>query len=355
MSEFIELNILEKLIVLQYEHIDFYLFIKKPEEIYKDDPNLKKAIEIVKKRFGEAGWEGDGKIELIWIPPFLDQSDDSNWGSIIWHVKQNNNGTSFLGFESIIQSSKLFEQNRIIKIDDTIVKPMHILFKQEQSIIEQLSKKITLIKEVEKSINQKIISEELSAISLGFIQNQIIADLTDFIDDCYLSFLNHVLSENNRNNIKLQSFNVKLDLKNLSTTSEEITDNHWYTIREIISCIWKNFKFLPFKDKFKEIQKCIGYSINENINYEINKHVIIRNCIQHHQWQLIPDLLDNLGKNKIIIADKYGNKNIEIKRGDIIKLTSYELYLIINKLEKFYLDYTKHIEQRIKTRYLSHE
>ena len=52
----------------------------------------------VSKAFAKAGWEGDGKIQLIWIPPFIETGFESDMGSLIWHVKQSNNGTSFVAF-----------------------------------------------------------------------------------------------------------------------------------------------------------------------------------------------------------------------------------------------------------------
>lgn len=52
----------------------------------------------VSKAFVKAGWEGDGKIQLIWIPPFINTGFEGDMGSLIWHVKQSNNGTSFLAF-----------------------------------------------------------------------------------------------------------------------------------------------------------------------------------------------------------------------------------------------------------------
>jgi hypothetical protein len=45
--------------------------------------------------FKDAGWEGDGRIGAIGIPPFMFCRDDT-WGLFLWHVKQSNNGTSWV-------------------------------------------------------------------------------------------------------------------------------------------------------------------------------------------------------------------------------------------------------------------
>ena len=54
-------------------------------------------LPAIKQLFIQAGWEGDGKIEVFAIPPvvLLDAPD----GFLIWHVKQGNNGTSWLASE----------------------------------------------------------------------------------------------------------------------------------------------------------------------------------------------------------------------------------------------------------------
>jgi len=45
--------------------------------------------------FREAGWEGDGEINCIFVAPcFLGCVD--GWSTPVYHVKQSNNGTSWL-------------------------------------------------------------------------------------------------------------------------------------------------------------------------------------------------------------------------------------------------------------------
>jgi hypothetical protein len=48
--------------------------------------------------FRRAGWEGDGTIECFFVPPcFSSQGEDGETScTTIYHVKQSNNGTSWL-------------------------------------------------------------------------------------------------------------------------------------------------------------------------------------------------------------------------------------------------------------------
>ncbi len=45
--------------------------------------------------FRAAGWEGDGELGYIYLPPFVFDSGDT-FGCVVYHVKQHNNGTSFI-------------------------------------------------------------------------------------------------------------------------------------------------------------------------------------------------------------------------------------------------------------------
>jgi hypothetical protein len=55
-------------------------------------------VPAIKDLFKKAGWEGDGKVEIFCIPPFLPPANGAD-GFVIWHVKQENNGTSWLASE----------------------------------------------------------------------------------------------------------------------------------------------------------------------------------------------------------------------------------------------------------------
>ena len=57
--------------------------------------NIEKLESELKAQFKDAGWEGDGKIECIFIPPCFMQSEDT-FCETVFHVKQSNNGISWL-------------------------------------------------------------------------------------------------------------------------------------------------------------------------------------------------------------------------------------------------------------------
>lgn len=86
-----------------YEWIDNLCITISPYECLS---NADEYISIVKEAFLEIGWLGDGAIELMWIPPFMYDKyhiADGTMGVIIWHVKQKEDGISYLLYPEAIE------------------------------------------------------------------------------------------------------------------------------------------------------------------------------------------------------------------------------------------------------------
>ncbi len=100
--------------VYRYTFLDDLSCIKKPHDYFKLAPKKKigDAIHLVKDMFLEWGWQGDGDIGIIWLPPFVDVGAEDTWGTPIWHVKQSNNGISFLACDYPLDFERLKEQNK---------------------------------------------------------------------------------------------------------------------------------------------------------------------------------------------------------------------------------------------------
>ncbi len=101
--------------VVDFHHIDDYRCLRPLSEAMRD-PHLDKpdSAESRKKEqrlrselaalFRDAGWEGDGEIGCIFVPPCLFGGEDGCCG-IIYHIKQSNNGTSWLAIPKDMQLS----------------------------------------------------------------------------------------------------------------------------------------------------------------------------------------------------------------------------------------------------------
>lgn len=82
--------------LIAYEWIDNLNFTLNPKD-YLD--KAEDYIQKAKERFLNAGWYGDGEIGLMWIPPFMFQGTKTaefTNGVIIWHVKQQEDGISWI-------------------------------------------------------------------------------------------------------------------------------------------------------------------------------------------------------------------------------------------------------------------
>ena len=104
---------LGKLFVYRYEHLDDLSFVRRPEDVYMDmGPDaLEQRRATVRAALLSAGWEGDGDLGLIWLPPFVDIGEEDTWGTYLWHVKQSNNGTSWIASECPLTFMRLEDQN----------------------------------------------------------------------------------------------------------------------------------------------------------------------------------------------------------------------------------------------------
>ncbi|KQV51514.1 hypothetical protein [Duganella sp. Root336D2] len=81
-----------------YEYIDNRQFALKPEVVLGTIERALPYVEEAKRLFLEMDWQGDGDVELLWIPPFAFPLSlkVSPVGIVIWHVKQSEDGISYL-------------------------------------------------------------------------------------------------------------------------------------------------------------------------------------------------------------------------------------------------------------------
>jgi hypothetical protein len=67
-------------------------FSEPGAEEYRKEKDLRAELHLL---FRAHGWEGDGEIKCMFLAPcFLDRWD--GWCETVYHVKQSNNGTSWL-------------------------------------------------------------------------------------------------------------------------------------------------------------------------------------------------------------------------------------------------------------------
>jgi hypothetical protein len=83
--------------VYSYGCIDFLSAMHDARDFLANDERAYLKIAAAHARFVQAGWEGDGLIQIGWIPAFLMEGE---FGECFWHVKQENNGLSWIACDS---------------------------------------------------------------------------------------------------------------------------------------------------------------------------------------------------------------------------------------------------------------
>jgi hypothetical protein len=63
-------------------------------------------VEKLRSTLTECGWEGDGHLGAMLVPPFFSNDGDNYWFPI-FHVKQGNNGTSWIASERPLGTENL--------------------------------------------------------------------------------------------------------------------------------------------------------------------------------------------------------------------------------------------------------
>lgn len=99
-------RIKENYYVVDFEHIDDFRCFHPLQDAIEPAPlsdptpaEREQRLEALRNELGElfsaAGWEGDGTINCFFVPPCFCNRGDT-YCETIYHVKQDNNGTSWL-------------------------------------------------------------------------------------------------------------------------------------------------------------------------------------------------------------------------------------------------------------------
>ena len=100
--------------VYSYNYIDFHDYTKSAHEVLESWSRREDFISALKELWLAHGWAGDGVVTTIWLPPFLIEDLSDEVGHIIWHVKQLNQGTSWLASDKVISQ---IEHHRVLPED----------------------------------------------------------------------------------------------------------------------------------------------------------------------------------------------------------------------------------------------
>jgi hypothetical protein len=348
-------KLIKDMFVYEYTFLDDLSFILSPEEFARTrvfpriaTDELNDLVEAVKSKFLSAGWEGDGDLGIIWMPPFVDFGEENIHGNYIWHVKQSNNGISFILSEREIEFRRIKEQNTV----DTGKAQLSIT----RSIIKQDSDTFVLsINNIKDDLHQKC--QELNSIADLKVKARIINDLlihsqgllvrniNEFFDGCYLSVLIQALNGNS-SGIKLRKSRVNLSFRTQKELADIPEDNSWLTLNGIISDLWNAYMFEPYKSKVDMLFNSVSFKCDKKDLDFINKHITFRNCVQHKEGRLDRESLKQLGVEKIKVL----GVDEELTSGSIVTLTLDEIDAFSCKLINMGTNFEKHVFKNVPAR-----
>lgn len=346
-------DLLKGYYVYEYTFLDDLSFVRTPQEyaasrfaIDIDPEKLDTWVAAVRERFFAAGWEGDGTIGLIWLPPFVDIGIEDTWGNYIWHVKQRNNGISFLlspcplDFQRIREQNEDWPRGQPRSIVDAAVE---VLRTTATKIADELATKLASTSAIKDAVVVGRIRHDLLAHSQGML----IRTLHEFLDDCYLKLLIEAMN-GNRSKLKLRKSRVQLTPDRYLPEEADEDETHWFTVQGVVSDMWHAYKYEPYKSKLEMLFRGVDYELDEKLGAFLAKHITLRNCLQHRDGYLDLESLDQLGVKKITMRGQKGDTTL--RKGDDIVFTVEEVSDLCAALLRLAADFNAHVWKRVVTR-----
>ena len=346
--------------VYEYMHLDDLHFIRPPEEVYADEDltALHKVTEAIKRKFLAAGWEGDGSIGILWLPPFVEVGTEDTWGAHIWHVKQDNNGISFLASPYPIKLPRLTAQNEALnvrarlpsRVVNIVESGVSSLQKEVRSIQVVLSENLRHV----RTWRAVPMTARIESDLLSHYQGMMVRMLIEFIDDCYLNLLIEVIQDGNPSRIKIRNSKVSVDPQRYLPDDDsdcpiDVGGAQWLTVRGLIHDLWMSYKFEPIKVKMQKLFGAVEFKLEDPVKSELMKHVVLRNCMQHHEGKLDKDSLGQLGVSGIDMRNSNGTYKIAI--WERIVFAEEELLHLGSLMNRLASDFGTCVDRRIPTRH----
>ena len=327
---------MEEYSVYSYHFIDDLRFIRPAKKVLVEDGLIleivNKKINSIKKLFKKNGWEGDGEIGIIWLPPFL---DDRNFiGQYLWHVKQGNNGTSFIACPNDASIGILRDSKDHVDIAKCIKEDTEEFVRYLECMTNQLNDEIGCI----NNISELNVRDGIKKKVLIATHDDLVAKLQRQMDQYYLDLLQERYINHNPR-VKLEEIK-KINFKEYQNESEfygEKKHEKMFRINlNLISAIWNSYVSSGFNEKFIYLMKSVRFSYDKNKINLIKTHVILRNAIHHNDGILSLKFLKQLKGSKAVISDEVKlSSGIILKGGGEIIFSEVDLLFLTNILSDF--------------------
>ena len=92
---------------------------------------------------------------------------------------------------------------------------------------------------------------------------------------------------------------MKLSLGDYLPEGVDEDRDSFFTLHGIVSDTWKAFRFTAFDEKLRSLRRAIDLDADEPRDFELRKHVGLRNAVQHHEGIFALDTVRKLGRDAL--------------------------------------------------------
>jgi hypothetical protein len=82
--------------IYSYEYMDDLSFMPSAHDAFTGWEEGEALIARVEEKFKDMGCQGDGEMQVMWLPPFVGAAEENNYGCYVLHYKQSK--TEFPGW-----------------------------------------------------------------------------------------------------------------------------------------------------------------------------------------------------------------------------------------------------------------
>lgn len=97
--------------VYEYPHLDDLRYMANAALLLEPGQPQEEVIDTIGELFLQRGWDGEGLIQAMWLPPFV-CPEGNDEGVLIYHVQQSPDGPSLLASPVELPFDFFREQNR---------------------------------------------------------------------------------------------------------------------------------------------------------------------------------------------------------------------------------------------------
>jgi hypothetical protein len=113
--------------------------------------------------------------------------------------------------------------------------------------------------------------------------------------------------------------------------------------------MWKAYQFEPYKENIAMLFRAVAFTWNPDLVAFLNKHVTLRNCVQHHEGQLDKGSLQDCGVSQFAIKTASGDRIF--KAWNMVTFTHEELEEFSAVLVTLANHFGTHVWTRVPARY----